>query len=587
MTRPPRAGCARCCPTSSPTPNRRGSCWSWTPTPGRPRSSTRSVRARPSSCTPPTAPGPPRPSPTSSLRLPTTASERSSSPRLVRASPTCRERLGDAGLGDLMLDLTAAATDRHTVAADLGRTLDTVVALDDEELRRAAETPERGTRANARSSRRVVPWSTTSSRSTRRDTLGESAFTISRPRWPRSPFTSPLLDHESACVARRSTNLAAPGSTSWRGSFARRRRPVRGRTTPAGDPWYGAHDRVRGRGSSSPRGRQAASRGRADRTRQDAGRHPRRVGHPAGDLRRRLGHRLADDARASATRSRCSGRRSSTSRWTSTWLRPGSRSVPRGAEQVKLGWLARAPSPAPGPADAAAWTPAGRPARRAGLARESSARTGTASSAPEAVRRSRPASTRRSRSTTFSVTIWPGSASGSSGTEDGGDLTHLSAASPARADQTARRAPGSPRRAAAGVLGAGRAARGRHGGGARRLRSAWRRCRRRSVPSSSTSGGPRSPSTSPRPIRAAATTTGRPCTRPPSGTGPSTASSATRPPPSCGPASTSAPAGGWARTPSRWSCCALRLRGSAGCCRSTTCSASARTSSPRCTRAWR
>lgn len=58
-------------------------------------------------------------------------------------------RLGEAGLGDLMLDLTAAATDRHTVAADLGRTLDTVVALDDEELRRAAETPERGTRERA------------------------------------------------------------------------------------------------------------------------------------------------------------------------------------------------------------------------------------------------------------------------------------------------------------------------------------------------------------------------------------------------------------------------------------------------------
>ncbi|MGV1010053.1 MAG: DNA helicase [Dermatophilaceae bacterium] len=149
------------------------------------------------------------------------------------------ERLGEAGLGHLMLDLAAAATDRHTVAEDLGQTLARVAALDDGELREAGEAPERASRE-----RQLVAA---------RRALVDNVESVHEIRHPWG-----VSVHEiQAAMAALAFHKPAPGSRiRLRGKaihqLSRARvdeltREMRAAAAvgawsddPSGDPWYGA-----------------------------------------------------------------------------------------------------------------------------------------------------------------------------------------------------------------------------------------------------------------------------------------------------------------------------------------------------------
>jgi len=148
------------------------------------------------------------------------------------------ERLGAAGLGDLVLDLTAAATDRHTVAAGLGQALDRVADLDDEQLRRS-DAPERGARGQAiLAARRALA-----------DHV-ESVHEV------RAPWGVSIHEIQSA-MAALAFHKPAPGSRiRFRGNAIRELSRTRvdhlsgqlreaaeagaWSDDPGGDPWYGA-----------------------------------------------------------------------------------------------------------------------------------------------------------------------------------------------------------------------------------------------------------------------------------------------------------------------------------------------------------
>ncbi len=319
------------------------------------------------------------------------------------------ERLEGAGLGELVLDLTVAATDRHTVAAGLGQTLGRAADLDDEALRRAVEAPERGVRERA----------ITAARRALADHV-EAVHEV------REPWGVSVHEIQSA-MAALAFHKPAPGSRiRLRGKaiseLSRARvdelsRELREAAEagawsddPGGDPWYGA------------------AIGSPDEVRQAREVVSRLADDGLSEPAKTLDAILAESAMPPAS---CVDdwdtalRTMRGVRDTLEVFRPEVFDIPldehvvatgshsfRAGQDVKLGWLARSRvrrqarrmlRPGRPPADLHAELVSAREQRQAWH------RLVGAGGRPEIS----PASTRRSRSTTSWATIWPGWATGS------------------------------------------------------------------------------------------------------------------------------------------------------------------------------